>query len=139
MKGIVLLVAVVGCASDPKPTPNPTGCVTLAGNASQDVPITTDASVCLELDATTLARAHLMADLPSVAGTTSGFSISLVDPNGASIADGGDLVIGNTSPYARAQLEWSPPAGVVTDATLIVRASTPRATTLSVALLDPLE
>ena len=139
MKGL-LLVALVGCASDPKqPAPNPTGCVTLAGNASQDVAVTTDASVCMHLDATSLVRAHLMADLPSQPGTTSGFSISLVDANGAPLADGGDLVIGNTMPYARAQLEWSPPAGVTTDATLIIRASTPTATTLSIALLDPLE
>ena len=142
MKGIVLALIATGCASDPKqpaPEPDPTGCVTLAGNASQDVPVTTDAAVCMHLDATSLPRAHFMADLPSVAGTISGFSIALVDPSGAPIADGGDLVIGQTSPYARAQLEWSPPAGVTTDATLVIDASTPTATTVSLALLDPLE
>ena len=140
MKGIALVVVLVGCASDPqKPVENPTGCITLTGNQSQDVPVMTDASVCMHLDATPLARAHFMADLPSVAGTTSGYSISLVDSNGAPLADGGDLVIGNTMPYARAQLEWSPPAGVTTDATLVVRAGSPTATMLSIALLDPLE
>lgn len=141
MKGIALVVVLVGCASDPEqqPAPDPTGCVTLVGNASQDVAVTTDANVCMHLDATTLARAHFMADLPSVPGTTSGFSIALVDATGAPIASGGDLVIGQTSPYARAQLEWSPPAGVSTDATLVISASTPTATTVSLALLDPLE
>ena len=143
MKGLALLVVLVGCASDGKPAPGSTGtggtCVTLAGTASQDVSITTDASVCMHLDATTLPRAHFMADLPSQPGTTSGFSISIVDANGAVLADGGDLVIGQTSPEARAQVEWSPPAGVTTDATLVVRAASATATTASLALLDPLE
>lgn len=141
MKGI-LLVALVGCASDPKPAPVPGGCVTLAGTASQDMPVTADAagtSVCLHLDASTLARAHLMAGLPGRAGTTSGFSTVLEDASGQVIVDGWDVTVGQTDPMTSANLEWSPPAGVTTDATLVVMAPQSTATTLSLALLDPLE
>ncbi|MBV8762859.1 MAG: hypothetical protein JO257_36580 [Deltaproteobacteria bacterium] len=139
MKGLALLVVLVGCAADPKPVENPTGCLTLTGTQSQDVPLMTDASVCLHLDATPLHRAHFMVSLPGRAGTTSGFSTSLDDASGALIVDGWDVTVGQTDPQTSATLEWSPPAGTTTDVTLHVRASAATATTVGLALLDPLE
>lgn len=144
MKGIALVVALVGCAADPQPAPmpQPQGCVTLAGNASQDMPVTAGAagtSVCMHLDATTLSRAHFMAGLPGRAGTTSGFQTVLEDASGQVIVNGWDVTVGQTDPMTSANLEWSPPAGVTTDVTLVVTAQQATSTTLSLGLLDPLE
>jgi hypothetical protein len=142
MKAIPMLALLVGCASDPKPAappPTPQGCVTLDPSAAQDYSITTDASVCMHLDATTLHRAHFMADLPARSGTTSGFSIVLQDPSGQALVDGWDLTIGETDPRTNAHIEWSPPAGVTTDATLVITAPQRTSSTIDIALFDPLE
>jgi hypothetical protein len=140
MKALAL-VLLVGCAADPKPTPLPTpqGCVTLDPSAAQDYSITTDASVCMHLDATMLHRAHFMLGMPAYAGTTSGFTVALRDAAGQLIVDGWDVTVGQTDPMTAATVEWSPPAGVTTDATLVISAPQPTTTTIDLALFDPLE
>lgn len=166
MKGL-WLVLLVGCASDPSaqpptlppppaplpvPTamPTPSGCtaVTLtavdAGQvASQTVPTAIDTqgvALCLHLDASALQRAHFMAGTPSQSGTSSSFESALLDASGQLIVDGWDVSFGGTDPTTYSNLEWSPPAGQATDVKLIVWARAgSEATTLKVALFDPLE
>ena len=166
MKGL-WLVLLAGCASDPSapaptlppppaplpvPTPMPTpgSCtaVTLtppnSGQvASQALPLTVDTQgieLCLHLDASAIQRAHFMAGTPNEQGTSSSFETALVDATGQLIVDGWDVSFGGTDPTTFANLEWSPPAGSVSDVKLIVWARAgSEATTVKVALFDPLE
>jgi hypothetical protein len=163
----IWLVVLVGCAADPSapaptlptppaPIPQPTAMpapgtctdVTLtpanSGRpATQTLPLTIDTqgiALCLHLDASALARAHFMAGTPSQPGTSSSFESALADAGGHVIVAGWDVTVGGTDPTSFSNLEWSPPAGQVTDAKLIVwtrAGSSP--TSVSVSLFDPLE
>ncbi len=163
MRKAIWLVVLAGCASDPSapaptlptpppPLPTPTNAACSASvpltpdgtlMASQTVPLTVDEqglALCLHLDATGLARAHFMADMPARASTTAAFSTALLDASNHLIVNGWDLSVGQTDPQTSAHLEWSPPAGQVIDVRLWVqsRAGT-AATSVAVSLFDPLE
>jgi len=127
-----------GSCSDVTLTPPNSGQV-----ASQTLPLTIDTqgiALCLHLDASAIQRAHFMAGTPSQPGTSSSFESALVDATGQLIVDGWDVSFGGTDPTTFANLEWSPPAGSVSDVKLIVwtRAGA-MATNVNVALFDPLE
>jgi len=166
MRKAIWLVVLVGCASDPAapapgtptlppppaplPTPTNAACtstVSLTPDgtliASQNVTVNVDQqglALCLHLDATALTRAHFMASMPAQPSTTSSFSTALLDASGQLIVDGWDVTVGQTDPQTSAHLEWSPPAGQVTDVRLWIQTRVGvAATAVSVGLFDPLE
>ena len=70
----------------------------------------------------------------------SSFAATLEDANLAPVVDGWDVTVGQTDPHTFLNLEWSPPAGAVTTATLWVHARAQTATTtIDVSLIDPLD
>jgi hypothetical protein len=107
-------------------------------------PLSIDANgtaVCLGLDATALARAHLMAGTGYATGTASPFVATLERAADRwTIQDGWDVTVDDTPPRTMTNVEWSPPAGQVTSTILWVRARGAAATTtIDMALFDPLE
>jgi hypothetical protein len=120
---------------------------TSAGMPAQQVigPLAVDATgiaVCLDLDATSLARAHLMAGTSWEQGTASSFAATLARAaDRVTIQDGWDVTVDDTPPRTMTNLEWSPPAGQVTSTILWVRARGTAATTTTIdmGLFDPLE
>jgi hypothetical protein len=104
-------------------------------------PVTVDPTgiaVCLQLDATKLARAHFMAQTSYRPGNVSPFTSTLVDASGTTLVDGWDITVGQTQPLSSTNLEWDAPPGLVTEVTLHVSDITgPLATSLQLALLDP--
>ena len=99
------------------------------------------ASICLHLDATSnLIAAHFMSSTDAMPGSMSPFAVVLQDTSFATLQDGWDVTVGQTSPATFENLEWNAPLHVVTDAVLWVRASNEaRTTSISVALFEPLE
>ena len=98
-------------------------------------------NLCMRLDASGLARAHLMGGTSWENGTASSFAATLERADDRStIQDGWDVTVDDTPPRTMTNLEWSPAGGSTTDAILWVRARGATATTtIDIALFDPLE
>jgi hypothetical protein len=100
-------------------------------------------SICVHLDATNNhVAAHFMASTDSMPGSTSPFATVLEDASFATLQDGWDVTVGETSPATFENLEWNAPLHVVTDTVLWVHATyatDTRTTSISVALFEPLD
>jgi hypothetical protein len=101
----------------------------------------TGIAVCLQLDATALGRAHLMAGTAWESGTASSFAATLARAGDhVTIQNGWDVTVDSTPPRTMSNLEWSPPAGQVTSTIFWVRARGAAATTtIDMGLFDPLD
>jgi len=110
--------------------PTPVGPVALDGDGVE---------LCLHLDARANRRVHFAAWTDYRDGAETGWASRLFDDRGAVVRDGWDVVVGDP-PRAFLNLEWSPPAGQVTDVVLHVwAAGAAGSTPLYLALFDPLE
>lgn len=100
----------------------------------------TGVALCVELDATKLSRAHLMAGTAYEPAMASSFAATLERTDRTTIQDGWDVTVDDNPPRTMTNLEWSPPAGTVTSTILWVRARGATATTtIDMGLFDPLE
>lgn len=153
---LALIVAVAtGCTSDPTSAPSDAqpqplvpgknGCVeslsldgAVGGSTTLGPYVFGTGTFCLHLDATALRRGHFMASTRYQMGTVSGFTMNMTDAIGTSLAMAGDVTVGQTDPMTFASLEMPITGGTELDVRLVVSA-VDQASTLNVALFDPLE
>ena len=92
---------------------------------------------CLRLDASANTYAHFMAESSRVEGETSSLTFQLQRMDGTVLADGHELVIGQTSPIAFTTLELSVDGGTSADVLLLVDGDA--TSTVAVSLFERLE
>jgi hypothetical protein len=78
----------------------------------------TATSWCIHMTADNLVGEVLIANAPAVAGSVSGLHFSLWQLDDTQLADGSDVVVGNTAPQTVAEVQWSVTAPVERDVVL---------------------